>query len=251
MKILLKFHQYTVKKISMGLCVFLLTTFSIYAQSIIKISSEFPQYWSYKGEIVLLLGGSVEDNLFQIPDLRSQLETLKEVGGNYVRNTMSSRDHGNVWAFYFNPEKERYDLDIWNDEYWRRFENLLKLTSDRDIIVQIEIWATFDFYRENWDKNPFNPKNNDNYSSERVKIPEQIDSHPTLTENPFFWAIPMQHNNIPVLKYQQRFVDKLLSYSLKYGNVLYCIDNETSVTASWGRFWANYIQKKQKNRRNQ
>lgn len=52
--------------------------------------------------------------------------------------------------------------------------------------------------------------------------------------------------NIPVLTYQQRFIDKILSYSLKYGNVLYCIDNETSVTASWGRFWSDYIRKKAK-----
>ncbi|MBE9518158.1 MAG: hypothetical protein IMY68_06280, partial [Bacteroidetes bacterium] len=34
------------------------------------------------------------------------------------------------------------------------------------------------------------------------------------------------------------------SYSLEFDNVLYCIDNETSVTAEWGRFWSEYIQKK-------
>jgi hypothetical protein len=44
--------------------------------------------------------------------------------------------------------------------------------------------------------------------------------------------------------YQQQYVDKIRSYTLKYGNVLYCIDNETSVTADWGRFWADYIRKK-------
>ncbi len=240
----LRFYQYIMKKISIGLCTLLLTTISIHAQNTIEISSELPQYWSFNGEIVLLLGGSVEDNLFQIPELQAQLEKLKEVGGNYVRNTMSSRDDDNVWAFHFDTGKGLYDLNQWNDEYWGRFENLLQLTSDRDIIVQIEIWATFDFYRENWEKNPFNPKNNSNYTSERVKLPEEISTHPTWTENPFFWTIPMQYNNIPVLKYQQLFVDKLLSYSLRYGNVLYCIDNETSVTASWGKFWADYIRKK-------
>jgi len=51
-------------------------------------------------------------------------------------------------------------------------------------------------------------------------------------------------NNARLMIYQQRFVDKLLSYSLGYGNVLYCMDNETSVTASWGRFWAKYIKMK-------
>ena len=120
----------------------------------------------------------------------------------------------------------------------------LKLTADRDIISQIEIWATFDFYRDNWEKNPFNPKNNNNYDAQRVDLPLEIATHPVYTDNPFFWSIPQQNNNMRLLWFQQRFVDKLLSYTLDYQTVLYCIDNETSVTALWGRFWSEYIQKK-------
>jgi hypothetical protein len=62
----------------------------------IQPSAIHPQYWSYNGKEILLLGGSVEDNLFQIPNLTEQLDLLVKVGGNYVRNTMSSRDKGNV-----------------------------------------------------------------------------------------------------------------------------------------------------------
>ena len=210
----------------------------------IDISGDFPQYWEYRGTPVLLLGGSDEDNLFQIPGLEQQLDVLSSAGGNYIRNTMSSRDSGNVWAFEKDPETGRYDLNRWNGSYWERFQRLLELTSEREIMVQVEIWATFDFYRENWLKNPFNPACNINYSAERTKLPVRVDSHPTWCENPFFWSVPPQLNNMPVLAYQQRFVDKLLSYSLQYDNVLYCIDNETSVTADWGRFWSEYIRKK-------
>lgn len=46
------------------------------------------------------------------------------------------------------------------------------------------------------------------------------------------------------LEYQQRFVDKILSYALKYDHLLYCMDNETSVSAAWGKFWADYIHKR-------
>jgi len=210
----------------------------------LKVSQDFPQYWEYHNEPVLLLGGSDEDNLFQLPNLEKQLDLLVSVGGNYVRNTMSSRDSGNVWAFYFDPEQEKYNLDQWNPEYWRRFEELLKLTSEREIVVQVELWATFDFYRENWDNNPFNPGNNINYSAERTKLPLEIPTHPIYCDNHFFWSIPSQQNNMPVLNYQQRFIDKLLSFSLEFDHILYCIDNETSVTAEWGRFWSGYIQKK-------
>ena len=48
-------------------------------------------YWQYKGKNVLLLGGSVDDNLFQLPDLEEHVDAIKSVGGNYIRNTMSDR----------------------------------------------------------------------------------------------------------------------------------------------------------------
>jgi len=170
----------------------------------------------YKGRPVLLIGGTVEDNLFQIPDLAAHLDLLKSVGGNYVRNTMSSRDKGNVWPFRKLADG-RYDLNEFNEEYWRRFENFLEETHRRDIIVQIEIWATFDYYRDNWDVNPFNPKNNINYTAAETGLPTEVRTHPTRT---------------------------ILSYTLDIGNVLYCMDNETSVTPEWGWYWSEFIKKR-------
>jgi hypothetical protein len=204
---------------------------------------ENPRYWSFKGEKILLLGGSVEDNLFQIADLKEQLELLRSCGGNYVRNTMSSRDSGNVWPFHQNNDG-LYDLDQWNETYWRRLENFLQLTADKNIIVQLEVWATFDFYRENWEINPFNPAKNVNYTAERTKLPVNVPSHPIFTENNFFRSVPGQMSLLKVLEYQQKYVDRLLSHTMKYGHVLYCMDNETSVTSDWGKFWADYIRKR-------
>lgn len=205
-------------------------------------STTHQQYWSMNGENIMLLGGSVEDNLFQYENIEAHLELLKSVGGNYVRNTMSSRDEGDVWAFAKNEEGQ-YNLNTWNDKYWNRFNNFLKACSEREIIVQIELWATFDFYRDNWAINPFNPKNNVNYIAERVHLPIEVNSHPIMTENNFFWSIPSQESNLKLLEFQQKFVDKLLSYSLNYDNILYCMDNETSVTSEWGKFWSLYIKK--------
>jgi hypothetical protein len=209
----------------------------------ISPDSENPQYWSYKGEKVLLLGGSVEDNLFQIIGLEDHLKLLRSCGGNYVRNTMSSRDSGNVWPFYQN-EDGFYDLNRWNEIYWKRFENFLRITAENEIIVQVEIWATFDFYRDNWDKNPFNPVNNVNYTAERTKLPIKVNSHPIYTENNFFRSVPSQMSLLRLLEYQQKYVDRLLAHSMKYDHVLYCVDNETSVTSEWGKFWAEYIRKR-------
>jgi hypothetical protein len=207
-------------------------------------SASHPRYWARGGDTVLLLGGSKEDNLFQVPDLEEHLDLLAASGGNYVRCTMSSRDEGNVWPFHYDAARGLYDLERWNDEYWARFERFLAETDRRGIVVQVEIWATFDFYRENWDVNPFNPENNVNYTPERTKLPVEVPTHPVFCDNRFFWSVPDHDNNMPVLEFQQRFVDKLLSYTFRHGNVLYCMDNETSVTAAWGRFWSTYIKKR-------
>ncbi len=213
----------------------------------IEIYRKNPAYWQYDGKPVLLLGGTVDDNLFQIPKLKDHLDLLKSLGGNYIRNTMSSR---NDKGFEVPPFKRlangKYDLNQWNEEYWNRFRNMLMWTQQRDIIVQIEIWATFDYYRNHWDVNPFNPKNNINYTAAQTGLPEQVNSHPIRCENNFFWSVPAERNRKTVLEYQQRFVDKILSYSLKFGNVLYCMDNETSVTPEWGKYWSQHIKAKAK-----
>jgi hypothetical protein len=69
-----------------------------------------PHYWQYKGEPVLLLGGSWQDNLFNHPvGLEKHLDVLKSVGGSYVRNVMSHRNAGNVFAH--KQVNGKFDLD--------------------------------------------------------------------------------------------------------------------------------------------
>jgi len=204
-----------------------------------------PRYWQYKGKPVLLLGGSKDDNLFQIPDLKEHLDVLKSVGGNYIRNTMSSRDPGNVWPFHKRSDG-KYDLDRPNREYWNRFENLLRLASRRDIVIQIELWDRFDFaiYMQSWSRNPYNPRNNIRYTAAESGLKEVIRTHPGRRENAFFRSVPALENNRMVLRCQQAQVDKMLSLSLPYGNVLYCMDNETNESAEWGSYWSNHIKRK-------
>jgi hypothetical protein len=73
-----------------------------------------PSYWQYEGRPVLLLGGTRDDNLLQILKLKSHLDSLQQVGGNYIRDTMSDRDPGNARAFVQNAEG-KYDLNQWDE----------------------------------------------------------------------------------------------------------------------------------------
>ena len=205
-----------------------------------------PYFWEFKGAPTLLLGGSDHDNLFNHPDvgpagLESHLDLLAACGGNYVRNTMSSRGEGNPWPFAQDPETGLYNLDEMSEEYWQRFERFLAWTAERDIIVQIEVFDRFDYAQNWWDINPFNPKNNINYTAEESGLPEIVPGHAGQRQNTFFRSVPELENNTVILPYQEAFVDMMLSYSLPRGNVLYCISNETNEEAEWGAYWAMYI----------
>lgn len=210
--------------------------------------SENPWYWSYRGRPVLLLGGSDDDNLFQWlePDLLAQLDRLAAAGGNVIRNTMSDRkDKGfEIYPFAMTGDG-KYDLNTWNEEYWTRFERMLRETAKREIFVQIEVWDRFDYVdnggNERWKIHPYNPKNNVNYTFEQSGFAERYPDHPGANKQPFFFTTPKQRNNQVVLPYQQRFVEKMLEHTLAYDHVLYCMDNETNGEEEWGRYWATFI----------
>ncbi|MBT3342672.1 MAG: hypothetical protein HN712_26670 [Gemmatimonadetes bacterium] len=208
----------------------------------IRPSGETPRYWQYRGQTLVLLGGSDDDNLFQMPDVEEQLDLLAANGGNFLRNTMSDRpDLGyEIKAFGCNADGV-YDLATWNDEYWDRFERFLEGTHERGIIVQIELWDRFDHSMEPWQTDPFNPKNNVNYDHESSGLAADYPDHPCRNGQPFFYTVPELRNNQIVLPWQQAFIDRVLSLTLQYDHVLYCVDNETSGDQAWARYWADYI----------
>jgi hypothetical protein len=220
-------------------------------QEPIRPYSQNPFYWEYRGKPVLLLGGSKDDNLFQIPDLREHLDELVEAGGNFIRNTMSARkDKGfEVDPFEKLPDG-KYDLEKWNEEYWRRFENCLEACEERALIVQIEVWDRFDYSQEHWEASPWRPANNVNYTVEESGLANRYPQPAWRDKQPFFHTIPEWPLYDPKLDlvrtYQERIVDKMLSYSLMHGNVLYCMNNETSTAPQWGLYWMNRIKDRAK-----
>jgi len=217
----------------------------------IKPYDKNPRYWQYQGQPVMLLGGSKTDHIFLLDDLEPHLDEMQAVGANYVRNTMSQREGKDL-----KPHKlltdGTFDLDQWNQEYWQRFEDMLKWTAEREIFVQIEVWDRFDYTDARelgyWQISPWRPANNVNYTAEQTDFADQYTRHPSQDRHPFFHTIPGMPRYDKKLdlirKYQEAFVAKMLSYSLDYGHVLYCMDNETSTPAEWGQYWIGFIKSK-------
>lgn len=209
--------------------------------------SQNPWYWSYEGEPILLIGGSDDDNLFQWPreQLIPHLNRMRKAGANVIRNTMSDRKDKDFEVYPFRQlDDGNYDLTQWNPEYWNRFRTLLQETAQRKIMVQIEIWDRFDYtdHRSpHWKRHPYNPQNNVNYSFEESGFEATYQDHPGANQQPFFFSAPEQRDNEMVRQYQESFVERLLSESLSFDHVLYCIDNETNGEEAWGQYWARFI----------
>ncbi len=211
----------------------------------IQPGSAHPRYWQYHCKPVLLLGGTKDDNLFQIADVEEHLDLLVSVGGNYIRCVMSGRDEGNVWPFAQDDDGQ-YDLTRFNAEYWNRFDRLLKLTHERQIIVQIEVWAFHDFFDQygTWGANPWHPANNVNYTPELSRLKKAY-STANNVHHDFFFTVPKLNDNQIMLEYQQRFADRLLESTLRYDHVLYCMTNEIHplYPPEWGWYWADHIRR--------
>ncbi|UCD27810.1 MAG: hypothetical protein JSV03_11985 [Planctomycetota bacterium] len=212
-----------------------------------------PHYWQYKGKPVLLVGGSKDDNLFQLPEVEKHLQEMKAVGGNFVRNTMSDRNDKGFEVYPFKKlDNGKYDLNQWNEEYWKRFDNFMRKTHQLDIFVQIEVWDRFDYSQRNWEPHPYRPNNNINYTTPSSGLADRYPDPAWYDTQPFFHSIPGMPRYVKQLdtvrKYQEKFVAKMLSYSLKYGHVLYCMNNETSTPPAWGRYWIAFIEKEAKKR---
>ncbi|MEX0776027.1 MAG: hypothetical protein WD042_09985 [Phycisphaeraceae bacterium] len=206
-----------------------------------------PRYWQYRCQPVLLLGGSREDNLFQIADLEAHLDLLASCGGNFLRNTMSDRDGGDEHAWQRLPDG-RYDLTQWNPAYWQRFAHFLQLTAERDIIVQIEVWDRFDWSCQPWLAHPVNPANAASAQPREAGLAQVYPEHPGIDVQPFFHSVPgctrYEPQLDPLRRLQEAFVDEMLRHSLPYGHVLYCMDNETSSAPAWGQYWMAHIRRR-------
>jgi hypothetical protein len=213
----------------------------------IKIYTQNNYYWEYKGQPVLLLGGSKTDHIFLADSLEEHLDEIVAVGGNYVRNTMSQRE-----GLDLKPHKRLagggFDLNQWNTDYWNRFSNCLQWCNARDIIIQIEVWDRFDYSQDNWLESPWHPDSNVNYTNSQTGLADTYPEGPWRDLQPFFHTIPgmtQYQSRYDIIRgFQEKFVDKMLSYSLNYGNVLYCMNNETSTDPKWGQYWISYIKNK-------
>jgi hypothetical protein len=151
-------------------------------QEPIRLLPENPHYFEYKGKpLVLVTSAEHYGALLNADfDYRKYLETLASTGMNYTRifagtyaeipgesfgiqyNTLAPQPDKFLtpWSYSLDASGGRiYDLDQWNDEYFKRLHDIMKISAVYDIIVEVTLFTSI--YRdEHWAISPENPENN-------------------------------------------------------------------------------------------
>ena len=203
-----------------------------------------PMYWEYNGQPTLLLGGMVhgEPHLFTKSELISELDKLKAAGGNYMRDTMAIYTKTHVQDVYPFVKRSdgKFDLNQLNPVFWNYVKTFYEETQKRGMIVQVELWDQWEFFKTMWDQGVWNPKNNINYTQSATGIPEVFNDIPYRVRHPFFLA-HQDSNKKVVLKYQEAYIKKLLNVGKPFNNIIYEIGNESSEPQSWNDHWAKFV----------
>jgi hypothetical protein len=101
----------------------------------------------------------------------------------------------------------KFDLERWNEEYFKRCHDFLAAASERGIVVEISLFSSH-YGEAQWNLSPFHPSNN-------VNGTELAD-----------WKKINTLDNGKILAYQERYARKLVHEANAFDNVIYEIQNE-------------------------
>jgi hypothetical protein len=265
----LKIERRNILRLFLGFTIAL--TWSCIASAQIAIDG---RYWKYDGRPVLLLGGwnhghnpfidhdtdNDKDNqgVSTPAQIKNAMDELVAAGGNCLRCVLDPGMAAGIQGFAFCGKSGiRYDLNNMTGSFWTRLETFIAEAKKRNIIVQIEVWDRFDLIDGSWGSwpvSPWNPKNNINYTPASSGLAVSYDSfgsHPFLQGVPghpkYETALEFRKRKYDLVRgFQDKFISKLLSITLRYNNVLYCMNNETHEDPAWGLYWMSFIKAKAK-----
>ena len=196
----------------------------------IKVHSKNKKVFEYKGKPVILVCatehyGSVLNRLF---DFEAYLKDCKEKNQNYTRLFLLFRElqtHDNPYSTlkaestdYISPFKRvgpelavdmlpKYDLEVWNEEFFERLHRFMRLAQEYDVIVEVVLFSC-QYQKHLFDLTPLCCKNNINGT-------EDID---------FNMLLSMKAPKL--FEYQKKYVKKIVTELNPYPNFIFQICNE-------------------------
>jgi len=209
------------------------TAQALHSSAPIRLDPKNPHYFLYKGKAIALITngehyGSVINADFDYDKYLKTIEAdglnyTRLFGGSYVevpgasfgikRNTLAPAPGRLIlpWARSAEPGYagggNKFDLDKWDPEYFRRLHDFLGDAERRGIVVEISLFSS-QYGEPQWKLSPFNATNNVNQTG--VADYKKVN---TL-------------DNGNVIDLQERYVRKLVEEAIPYPNVIFEIQNE-------------------------
>jgi hypothetical protein len=199
----------------------------------IRLNPANPHYFLYRGKTTALISSGEHYGAVMNLDVdySRYLQTIEAAGFNYTRlfggsyievpgksfgiqrNDLAPAP-GRLLAPWARSSTlgyagggNKFDLDQWDPEYFKRFHAFLAEAQKRGIIVEISLFSA-QYNPVQWNVSPFNPANNINSIAE-------LD-----------WKLVNTVENGKILTYQERYTRKLVHEANAFPNVIFEIQNE-------------------------
>lgn len=232
----------------------------------LRHSEKNPNYFTdNSGEAILLTGSHTwenfqdmysEENLPKL-DWKAYLDMMETKHHNYIRLWVWEHSSGTAWSVMpvtieplpylrsgigkANDGKSKFDLNKWNEDYFKRLRERVIDAGKRGIYVSIMLFQGWSVNKlgikgtDPFDSHPYNKKNNVN----GVDVKEKgTDKEGTATLHSM--------DNKEVLARQEAYVKKVIETVNDLDNVLYEIINEGGTT-EWCYHMITYIKGVEKN----
>ncbi|MDR2234105.1 MAG: glycoside hydrolase family 5 protein [Tannerella sp.] len=244
-------YKNQIRVVYISLIFFLLSSISVQLQAQpIRLHPVNPHYFEYRGKPAVLVTsgehyGAVINPAF---DYVKYLNTLQMDGLNYTRiftgsmyweiegdfgitNNTLAPARGTALAPWKRSDTpgnanggHKFDLDQWDEAYFNRLKSFVEEARIRDIIVEVTLFTSI-YNDKTWSHCPVNPQNNVN----RIELSDYKKVH------------TLENGNL--LKYQEKFVTKIVMELNDYDNVIYELINEPWADQAVGANRPNVWQK--------
>jgi hypothetical protein len=199
----------------------------------IRLDPRNPHYFLFQGKVTAFISsGEHYGAVINLDvDFQRYLETIHAAGFNYTRlfggsyievpaksfgiqrNDLAPQPDRLLapWARSSTPGYagggNKFDLDQWNPEYFKRFHEFLAGAEQQGIVVEITLFSA-QYNEVQWNVSPFNQSNNINQTD--------------LSD----WKKLNTVDNGKILGYQERYARKLVREANTFPNVIFEIQNE-------------------------
>ncbi len=197
------------------------------------------RYWfkdSATGKGVYLFGHGITNLVSQVQiDIIEHNRHYSSFGANTLRLHLTQGAFG-AGAPWKQLSDGRYDLEQWNDIYWRRLKLFMDDCLRRRIYPFIQIWdePVIERGSSRWRVHPFRPSNN-------VNTLQGLNDDPEGHGMKGFYDL----RNEKLIRLQRSFLKRVLDFTAPCGICIYSICNEydfgNNAPVDWQDYWIDYF----------